>query len=244
MGASGVVIKIRSIFKYAYEAGLIDKPMRFGPNFKRPGKAALRRERNDKPPRLFTAAELRQVVDAADGQLKAMVLLGINAGLGNADCGQLKIRNVDMATGWLNYPRPKTGINRRCLLWPETIAALKQAIDARPEPKDDANRELVFITKYGGSWFQDTTGASSLGHEFTKLLLELKLRREGLSFYTLRHTFATEAGASRDQLAINTIMGHADQTMAEQYRERIDDDRLEAVADCVRRWLFQPKKPR
>ena len=29
----GVVQKVRSIFKYAYEAGLIDKPVRYGPNF-------------------------------------------------------------------------------------------------------------------------------------------------------------------------------------------------------------------
>ena len=94
-------------------------------------------------------------VDAADGQLKAMVLLGINAGLGNADCGQLKIRNVDMATGWLNYPRPKTGILTGAVCCGRKQSRhSKQAIDARPEPKDDANRELVFITKYGGSWFQ------------------------------------------------------------------------------------------
>jgi hypothetical protein len=43
-------------------------------------------------------------------------------------------------------------------------------------------------------------------------------------------------------LAINTIMGHADHTMADQYRERIDDDRLKAVADHVRKWLFPKTK--
>ena len=237
----GTVAKIRSVFKYGYEAGLIDKPMRYGPNFKRPGKAALRRERNDKPPRLFAADELRRIVDAADGQLKAMILLGINCGLGNADCGQLRFRNIDFVNGWLKYPRPKTGIDRRCPLWKETITALKASIDDRPEPKNEADRELVFITKYRGSWFKDKTGAGSLGNEFRKLLKELKLHRDGLSFYTLRHTFATEAGASRDQVAVDCIMGHADQTMASHYREHIGDDRLQAVTDHVRSWLF-PKK--
>lgn len=32
----GVIAKIRSVFKYAYEAGLIDRPMRYGPTFKPP----------------------------------------------------------------------------------------------------------------------------------------------------------------------------------------------------------------
>jgi integrase len=238
----GVVQKIRSVFKYAYESGVIDKPVRFGPTFKRPSKSAIRRERNEMPPRLFTAAELQKLIENADQPMQAMILLAINAGLGNSDCGQLRFRNIDLQNGWLNYPRPKTGAARRCPLWQKTREALQQAIEQRPEPKDEASRDFVFITKYGRPWHQDKTGAGSLGHEFCKLLVELNMRREGLTFYTIRHTFATEAGDSRDQVAVNTIMGHVDSTMAEQYRERIDDARLVAVAEHVRRWLWPSKK--
>jgi integrase len=236
----GVVQKIRSVFKYAYEAGLTEKPVRYGPNFKRPSKSAIRRERNEKPPRLFTAAELRKIIETADHPLRAMILLAINAGLGNSDCGQLRYRNIDLLNGWLNYPRPKTGAARRCPLWQETREALRQAVDQRPEPKEEAHRDYVFLTMFGRPWYQDKTGAGSLGHEFCKLLVELNLRREGLSFYTIRHTFATEAGASRDQVAVNTIMGHVDPSMADQYRERIDDSRLVAVVEHVREWLWPP----
>jgi hypothetical protein len=33
-------------------------------------------------------------------------------------------------------------------------------------------------------------------------------------------------------------MGHTDNTMAGHYRERVDDARLQAVAEHVRSWLF------
>ncbi len=141
--------RIRVVFRYAFEAGLLDKPVRYGPGFKRPSRRILRRARDEKGPRLFEAAELRKLISTADTQMKAMIMLGINCGLGNADCGQLRSRNLDLLRGWLNYPRPKTAVARRCPLWPETVAALQEAIESRPEPKEDAHRELVFLTRLG-----------------------------------------------------------------------------------------------
>jgi integrase len=67
-----------------------------------------------------------------------------------------------------------------------------------------------------------------------------KLRRPGRSFYALRHTFETIGGESRDQVAVDAIMGHVDSSMAGHYRQRISDERLTAVAECVRTWLFPP----
>jgi hypothetical protein len=39
-------------------------------------------------------------------------------------------------------------------------------------------------------------------------------------------------------VAVDYLMGHARDDMASVYRERISDDRLRAVADHVRGWLF------
>src|SRR5690606_7774981 len=66
--------------------------------------------------------------------LRAMILLAINGGMGNFDCASLPMSAVNLETGWVNYPRPKTGVGRRFPLWPETAAAIQEAIDKRPEP--------------------------------------------------------------------------------------------------------------
>ena len=89
---------------------------------------------------------------AAGIHMKAMILLGINCGFGPADCGTLPAKGVDLATGWINYPRPKTGVPRRIPLWPETVAAIKASVAKRPKPLDEADAGLVFVTKYGQRW--------------------------------------------------------------------------------------------
>jgi integrase len=233
------VQRVRVLFKYAYDAGLIDKPIRYGPTFKRPAKRILRAERQKKGPRMFEARHLRRILKAADQPLRAMIMLGVNCGFGNHDCGMLPISAVDLRGGWSNYPRPKTAIDRRCPLWPETVAALKEAIDKRRAAKDPAHEGLVFLTKYGDSWARLHTSANPLSAEMRKLLNKLKLHRPGLGFYALRHTFETIAGEGRDQVAVNAIMGHADASMAAHYRERISDERLVDAANVVRRWLFR-----
>ncbi len=77
-------------------------------------------------------------------------------------------------------------------------------------------------------------------NKLLKLLKGLKLNRNRLAFYSLRHIFRTVADGSKDQPAIDHIMGHARDDMASLYRERIDDGRLRMVANFVRDWLLLP----
>src|SRR5262245_9486487 len=252
---STIVQVIRCAFKFVYEAGTLDRPMRFGPEFKRTSKKTLRLHRAKQGAKLFAAEEIRWMVNGAlvPGEngpelaragvpLRAMILLGINCGFGNADCGNLPLSAVDLEAGVIDYPRPKTGIPRRCTLWPETVQAIKDALAKRPDPKDAADAGLVFITKYGQSWSK-TDNSGPLHHELRKLLDGLGINgRKGLGFYTLRHTFRTVADEARDQPAADFIMGHESPHMSTVYRERISDERLKGVADHVRAWLFPPQK--
>ena len=93
------------------------------------------------------------------------------------------------------------------------------------------------MTKYGQPWAKDIAD-NPVTKEFRKLIDAIdtaaakdakkrkakppaKIHRHGLGFYALRHTFETIGGESRDQVAVNHIMGHADASMAGVYRERI-----------------------
>jgi integrase len=235
------VQQVRTMFKYGYDAGLIDKPMRFGPTFKRPAKRILRAHRQSNGRRMFEAAELCKIIETADQPLRAMILLGINCGFGNTDCGMLPTSALDLRAGWIDFPRPKTAVERRCPLWPETVKAIRDALKKRPMPKQREHDKLVYLTKYGQPWAKDTS-TSPVTQEFRKLLDKLKLHRPGLGFYAIRHTFETIAGGSLEQVAVNHIMGHADSSMSGVNRERIEDKRLVAVTEHVRQWLFPKQK--
>jgi integrase len=143
----------------------------------------------------------------------------------------------------------KTGIPRRCPLWPETVDALREVLKTRPKPKKEADAGLVFITKSGGSWAKDTRD-NPITKETVKILKSLGIHRKGLTFYGLRHTFETIGGDARDQVGVDHIMGHARDDIASVYRERIADERLRAVVQHVHNWLWpeaaedKPAKPR
>lgn len=233
-----IIQYVRSAFKYAYDAEMIDRPVRFGPGFKRPSKKVIRLNRAEAGPKLFTAGDVRRLIDAAGPSMRAMILLGINAGFGNADCGNLPLSAVDLDAGIIDYPRPKTGIARRCALWPETVDALRVALAKRHEPKNEEDAGLFFVTKYGFGWSKSTS-TNPVSQEMSKLLKALRINgRKGLGFYTLRHSFRTVADESKDQPAVDFIMGHEVPHMSAVYRETISDERLRAVADHVRKWLF------
>lgn len=232
---------IRCVFKYAFEAGLLDRPVRFGPGFKRPSKKVIRLHRAKQGAKLFTPEEVRKLLDEASKQLRAMVLLGINCGFGNSDCGNLPQTAVDLDRGIIDYPRPKTGIARRCPLWPETVEAIKQALAASPSPKKEEHAGLVFLTRCGDSWHTGTTDGP-ISRELGKLLRRVGITgRKGIGFYTLRHTFRTIADEAKDQPAADFIMGHEVPHMSSVYRETIGDERLKAVTDHVRAWMHREK---
>ena len=161
--------EVRTVFKYGFEAGLIDKPMRFGPEFKKPSASVLRRHRASNAPRLFEAAEIRRLLDALEGKemetgrkdektgkpekvtlpanptLRAMVLLGVNCGFGNADCSSLPLPAVDLKNGWIrlsHVQRPALTAAARCGRKPWTQSRPRLPNGPSPRIKTTPTRSL------------------------------------------------------------------------------------------------------
>ncbi len=229
------ITRAKSVFKYGHENIKGMSKALFGSEFKPPEQSELRKEKAKKGKRMLEADECRRMLGAADLQLRAMILLGINCGFNNKDCADLPLSTIKGE--WIDFPRPKTGIERRCPLWPETVAALQAAIAERPEPRQNDAEGLVFITTRGRP-FLSRGQANPVSVAAGKLMREVGVHRAGIGFATLRHVFRTVADGARDQVAINHVMGHADSSMGEVYRERIGDSRLVAVAQHVRAWLW------
>lgn len=245
-GASSInneIARVKACLNFGFESGVVDKPFRTGPNFKRVSKKKQRLERAKKPKKLFSAEEIHKLIEVADVQMKAMILLGINAGYGNADCGRLTISSIDFERRWLEGLRHKTAVERAAWLWPETVRAVKAAIDQRYQNAPEALADHVFITKRRQAWFRATGKDDAIGQAFRKLQDKTGCYRQGVGFYSLRHTFETVAGNSKDQVAVNFVMGHVDDSMAAVYREGIDEQRIYDVCKFVRRW-FRDGKPK
>ena len=232
---------VRSIFRYGEEAGLIQKRVLLGPGFKRPSAEVLRQARVAKGPRLFTPEQIQGALTHSGPNMRAMILLGINGGLGNTDVALLPINAVDLKSRWLDYPRPKTGICRRVPLWPETKEAIREAITARREPSDPADADLLFIGPRGKSYTGNRKGYRVTA-EFTRALRKAGI--DGRTFYDLRRTFQTIGESAHDLVAVQSIMGHAPSSgdMSAVYRQQVDDDRLRAVTDHVRQWFLGPEE--
>jgi len=239
------VNRARVVLKYAFDQRLIDRPVHFGQSFDRPSAKTIRKARHEAGPKLFNVDEVKRILAAADPQIHAMVLLGLNCGFGNTDVATLPQCALDLAGCWIDFPRPKTGIHRRIPLWRETVVALRKAIAERPSAKDPADDGLVFLTRTGAPWVrvqqqrksEAVVALDALSQRFAKLL-----KGQGINghrgFYALRHNFETIGGRAKDQVAVDSIMGHVDPSMGAQYREEIGDDRLRAVVDMVHAWLW------
>lgn len=246
---------IRSMFRHAYETNVIEQPVKYGGQFNKPSQKERRQNRGRRDrlngKRLFTPKQIRALLESASPPLKAMILLGINGGFGNTDCAELPVQAVDLKRRVIDYERPKTAVQRVVPLWPETADALGEVLNGeRPKARKPEYENLVFLTIFGNPWKQEvvledpTSGQPKVGRqlaivlEFGKLLERLGLKRPGLGFYALRHTFRTWADETHDQHAIHRIMGHAIPGMSGIYVEEVGISRLRAVVNHVRAKVF------
>jgi len=149
--------------------------------------------------------------------------MGLNAGFGNADCWALRHHHIlgDM----VDMPRPKTGVERRACLWPETIRAVERA-------------GLPFGGRLG-----PFPRPESIGKLFRSLCSRLGIYQPKRTFYSLRRTYRTAVDEHLDRPAIDMTMGHTTPGMGSRYVASISDDRLRVVSFLARKRLFRDAIP-
>jgi len=237
---SGLISRIgniRHFFRVGYGNGLLKDEVRFGDQFAIPSKKLRRQAKQAGGKRLFTAEEIRKSLCESSPHMKAFILLAVNAGLGNSDIAKLSPDDIDLETGWLDYPRPKTAVERRAKLWDETLEAIKEARSSQPKCK--LAGEILFVTIRKKPWSNPDTNCCAISQAFRRLTREVDIYASGKTFYALRHVFATVGGDAKDQPALNYAMGHDDGHIGSTYREQISDERLEVISDHVHAWLYR-----
>ncbi len=223
---------VRGIFNWAKAEGLIAETPLYGTQFEKPAAKQVRAVKSAKGQRMMTPAEIRELLATASPNVKVCILLAANAGVGPSDLARLTIGAIDLKTGWISYPRHKTGVARRFPLWPETAAAIREALAVRPAPAPGSEDVLLLRTR-GQAY-------TSRRNELISDTFRLEFPAAKHTLYDLRRGFQTIGEQAGDPVAVSAIMGHAPRSndMAAMYRQAIDDDRLRAVVDVVHDWLF------
>lgn len=230
----GDIRRLRAFLRWCADTELMPPP-RFGKSF---NQSSVKQQRVAKAlagKRDLSREAVVGILGECSPYLKPLVMLGINAGLGASDLGSMQLDDYD-GSQWLDYARRKTGIERRVWLWPETREAIDAYLEIRNKPFGKGNENILFATKMRQPWMRGTHDAT--GKAFQRAREAANLSRG--SFYDLRRTFQTIGEETLDFPAVSHVMGHAAATadMAAKYRQRITDDRIKAVCEHVRTWLY------
>ena len=258
---AGDIRRLKAAFNWAFDQdpSLIERLPKYGKDFRPAPKRVFELAKSRRAALVFEPDELRTLLEKANPQLRAMIYLGANAALWPIDIARLEFEDIDRQFHWLRQPRQKTGVDRAAALWPETAAAIKAAIAIRSKAASPDYQTLIFLTETGRPVVRATNvrpdetdpaallaahNVNRIGHDFRDLQKACKLYRVGRGFNALRHGFLTIAESGGDFVAVARVLGHAIPGASSHYREYVGEDRIKAVCELVRQWLFSAKPRR
>lgn len=252
-----VISYIRAMLNWGAGNGWYPSPT-FGNGFAQPDtrpdamrQAKAREGKKDFSKRVLTGEEVDRLLDNATPLFRAMILVGVNCGLGPADLGRLKWSHIDMESGMLDMPRGKTGTERKGYLWKRTREALRRVLTLKHNKRmyeSLGEESFVFVTRKGLPVYREREVSPGLvkidnAISITFGRLAKRLKMPGVTFYRLRHTFKTAGKRAGDRDTLNLMMGHKEGTTGEVYdHEEIDAKRIKRVAIKVKKTLW--KKPK
>jgi integrase len=208
---------LRAILNWAKRMGFIERmPVFQMPSEKRatPGAA--------KQVRYFTDEELARLLrwTRKNHALGDVIRFGVLTGMRPAEIWHMRVGSIDLKRGVMRVEEqqcplcpngrwlPKVGIWRQVEIANELLPIVERYCKGKHE------NDLLFENRHGAPYSRQRGGSGS----FVKLLRRAGLDRRGLSFYSLRHTFAAKLASLGAPLqAIGQQMGHSDVRTTQRY---------------------------
>lgn len=173
--------------------------------------------------RYLSLEEIRLLLDACSGDLRDLVTLSLGTGMRATEVLTLDRDHTDLKHGMVTLMDTKNGDRRLVPLPSDVVAMLQQ----RPAP----------IREWFPGWNLD-----KLVHAMSRVIQQAGLH--GVTFHTLRHTFASHAVMNGiDLYTVGRILGHKTIQQTQRYAHLAPDHMRSAVEQTARA-LFAPDMPR
>lgn len=179
-------------------------------------------ERPDKEIPQFTDEEIKQLLDAANGMHKLILLIMLNTGATQKDLSDLKIAEIDLEEGRITRRRSKTRKLKKSRLisyklWTCTLDLLKEHIAK--------TGVYALLTQSGQRWVWtkfDEKGqmvkSDNVATVFNNLKKKIKMVGAGKSVKVFRKTSATRIKDNDDFKELRFMfLGHSEQTVADKH---------------------------
>ena len=190
----------------------------------------------------FTPDELVKIGAASrDNWIYPLFMVGVNTGLREGDICELRWREVDLKTGWINRTMNKTGKSVKIPIMP----VLSDYMQSLPQEGTYCFPELK--KRYN-------TNRTSIGNEITKFLtglgIESQRKVKGRSravsvrdIHSCRHTFCYIAALNQIPLPIvQSVVGHMDAEMTKRYLDHANETEVKKAFEQIPDYIGDPQK--
>jgi len=174
-----------------------------------------------KPRRFFEKEEVAALLNACDKHFRPLVLAALFTGARFGELRALRWQDINLDTGKIELFRSKVGNADRLDIHPELVKELGRLKKSRPkaDPSD-----FIFLSRRNTPWV-------NIRKSWSRAMKAAKLHgRDGLTFHSLRHTFATffldGGGAVTD---LRAQLGHAELSTTQRYAALVNQRRRDSV---------------
>ena len=177
-----------------------------------------------KPRRWLSKEELALLIEKSSKGFRPLVVAAVTTGARKSELTRLKWSDIDFRAGKIALFRSKTGSSDSIDLHPMLARELLALRARRKKRKDVADGDAIFLSRRGGA-YTNVARSWRLAIEAAGLA-----GREGLTFHSLRHSFAVHAlenGASVTDL--QSQLGHANLATTQIYAASVNERRRAMV---------------